>query len=619
MDISSPDKVPAPDQSHPLTKEELHVHDQLESLDFSPAKEEKKEDMSISPAGETDGFQPNGLSDLDDSDSDEELNLGRPRRVTRQVTRYGATRRKRNPFGPSIDPAKNSSALDRELRLVSQQRKKRQQNEKMLEEIKEGRVKIGKDESQYAYMAREVQKMEERRLQSLQKYSAPVPLFVLSIAHPDNPTQNSKHGVGYERFLTHILHDIILELTRESSGVEGNEAVDTTLIPNVKKYMDVTDASGFLFMVGSIYWLLVYDDTDSKTGRAQRSGLLGPLLEVLQKFASSRRLNNQVKGIPPLIVVLRNYGAVFGPDVKAVTSCKWESDCLDGEMPYMDNIRKTADGFPASNRFQRAIRNLGRACTISVEMIRLGLPIAYAIDETKAGLAVPDMVLYTLGVCVRVIMSAFGCRLSREIGHVIEAAIDTVPGSDWRTFRLTAAQYILSITPRLEQHLDLITFLLPGSTPRLRYLLMDVGFVSLNQWCAGPALNPFPRSLEKGITPSEDAIREGLETISYTVNDILPLTCNLTELGKDVDMDWAEFMAGIIKMIVGDEFILLRTRPDDLRKLYNTLSVMRANTRRIVLDVPVQRMRISLDATLKIIDDRISVLQQLTSRVTMPG
>ena len=665
MDVDTP--TPPLDPGHDLTQEELNVHDQLESLDCSqpgdvntnaftaarlnsrasssttrnfsfasnqnydtkqnqmakrtPVKDEQMTDDDDSEEKGT----PKGkkrsslgsLSDLDDSSDDEITREAEQRRrssrTVKAVVRYGMEQQRRpNGFLKTTDMSRKASELDRELRLVAQKNKKREELDKIRQQLEENRGRVAKDEAQFACKADAMKKDEEARLASMHKFSSPVSLFIRKVQYPPIPVRyrrSPNQRPNIPSFKHNAVCDLLLLIDEEGDWCD-NYAIHTVLRPAMKRFGSTGEPSNLAFLIPMYYWMLVYDKSDDLPESDKpdglhpgldRSDLLDDFLALLCSATSEQK--EIPIGFPSLVSALRDYGAEFSEDLREVSDQKVDEGALDAEVPYLDGLRVEAKGFETSKQFNRALRNLGRAMKLSATLIKCGLPISNVINEEMKHLDRTKMVLYTLGVCVRVLLSAFGCRLHHETGEVISAVLKRIPVAEWTKFRLQAALFIVSLTPRLEQHLELVTYLLPSNFRRSRYLAMDVGYLSLQQWCAGPSTNPAPRKLDGLDIPSAKAMEKGVEAVSYCLEDIISITGTLTNMGQDTDINWAEYMGALIKVVIADGRFLSKRNSDELTSLSNILQAIRGNTTRMVFDVPVQRMRISVDASLKMTDE----------------
>lgn len=671
MDVDSGYAVA--DEDPPLTQEELDVHDQLQALECSrdgpepdegdsvPAKcsmptpsadlprRKRTADIAfatdnvstpspLTAAGhmfdsDDDEATPPGLrsdpspagttasGDDDDSDDDDvyaelrkheqSIVVRRSSRVSKEVVRFDPhsdiTFRTKGSsvFGGSLfGDTRSSKAATSALRAMMRERGAREREEKQVAEMREGIAEekglIGEKEAVFDVMAKEEDKREQRRLANLEKYSAPIPLFTSTVNVPEI---KSKHLRKEPKDLSwHSLLHMLLEIFK--AGGDGDIAL-SMLAPCVAQICHETESKDLFAIASIIFHLVVYDDSATKPGLVARDCLLDSLVLLCK----NRRVDVGQGRLPTLVAVLEKYGAFF--EDSAVPEVHTPRPACEDSL---DALAKAEDNECPSEALAQATRNLRRACLFAAERIRLNDKFHRVISRKISKKDRPGSILYSLGVCVRTLLSVFGSRLHREVGLIITALLNRIEQKDWPEFRTRAAKYILSLTTRLGLHVELVTYLLPYSTERSRCLVLDVGYLSLVQWCAGPGGNPQPQDIQS-FEPSEKAKIVGVADTSFCLADLVELAQSIPEFQKSTDVEWACEIARTLKQTLADRTILNRRDQGEIRALQQILTKLRSCAHRLEFGLPVQDMRLALDALLlavrELLTDSKSALSEM--------
>ncbi|PXF41744.1 hypothetical protein BWQ96_08533 [Gracilariopsis chorda] len=607
-DESSPESEPKheaqqlmdiePNSTVPLTKEELELEEGIRSLECSqdvPEEKTARDATSCSDTGESSS-----------EDSDEELAKFEQMRTTRRSARTS------NPvqrFDPSDAPKASVFGTEQlrsrgradvvrnpELYLAKLVREQsaRERKEDELQQMRDDLQKptqVHKDEEMFATMAKAEQEAEERRLAALDKYSAPIPLFCKPFTIPQMPAKylvkggsNRDENQPYKTL--HTAHDMLVDIVE--AGEQGDRAL-SVLVPILKekRYYPVVRLHHVVFRM--VYIHAVYDRTLPKPGRRSRDALVDALIHMVENELDTF-IRVKIK-LPTLMNTLFKYGAAM-PDwlkPKVVGNVSLEVECLDSQIP-------TAEEPQPPDNFKIALRNLRRACKLAAAFIKLGLPIERAIGVKSVPLG--QQVLLSIGLVTRLLLSAFGNRLYVEVGEIITEVLKRIPEAIWPAYRLRLAKYMLSITPRLELHVELVANLIPFTSERTRYLALDYSFLSYSQWCRGPGSNPQPRSVDD-FQPSERAKTVGIKVRSYCLADVVDLLRQMPEIDKETDCIWAWLISYQLRLILSEPGVYKKRDSGELSALNQLVQKLRTCTNRMAFDVPVQDMRIELDTLVK--------------------
>eukprot|EP00178_Gracilaria_changii_P022163 TRINITY_DN656_c0_g1_i3.p2 TRINITY_DN656_c0_g1~~TRINITY_DN656_c0_g1_i3.p2 ORF type:complete len:772 (-),score=117.70 TRINITY_DN656_c0_g1_i3:7009-9324(-) len=591
------------DSPPPLTKEELLVEEALRSLECSQDVPEQQPQHQSQPPTE-----PKSPRDSESSseayqssveDSDEELAKLERIRATRRSSRTSNPVRRFDPshvpetsvFGtPCARSSGNTDFCrnpDTYLAKLLRERNARNKEEGQLKQMREDIEKPTQalqDEEMFATLAKSEEEAEEKRLAAIKKYSAPVALFsntftITPLGAKYLVRGGSNKDSKWDSLGT--IHDMVVDIF--NAGEEGDRAL-SMLLPTLgaKMYPEVELPPPVFRMV---YFYAVFDESLPNPRRTSRDELVDTLIcmveNELQKFKSL-----QIK-LPTLMNTLHKYGATMGDWSKPeqVSEDSPQQSSLESQIP-------TPEEPSVSDDFKRALRNLKRACKLTAAFVRLGIPLTRAIGVISD--TTTKEVLCSLGLLVRILLSAFGNRLYHEVGDIMAEVLNLIPAADWPRFRLEAAKYLLSISNRLELHVELVAHLIPQNFERSRYLALDLGFISLAQWCRGPAGDPIPHPVSD-YEPSEQAKGVGLKTRSYCLGDVVNLLKLLPEIDKNTDCVWAWLISYQMRLVLSEPALFHKRDPAEFYDLNNVVQRLRTCTNRLAFDVPVQHMRIELD------------------------
>ena len=368
-----------------------------------------------------------------------------------------------------------------------------------------------------------------------------------------------------------------------------------------------------------LFQLDVFDPTDDTLGRISRDSLVEAIDDILGADLSYFSASPKISRLQGVLSVLENFGAVFHDksDLRQVGNVEPVDGCLDEQAPIAgtdaDEKKGKADENvgnpksqkedrgppPVSNEFNRSDRNLGRLFRIAAIQVRRGVPLGLVLAE-EAVLPAHKYVMLCLGVCTRVLLSAFGNRLYPYIGEFIEASLPLIDEKAWPAFRMKAAEYIHSSTTHLELHVELVTYLLPCKTSRARLLALDIAYLSLQQWCSSNTPSPISTELSEGAKEVE------IETASFCLSDVVRHVQCIPDLNTNTDMNLISLVSRLLKVVLSEASLFEQRLSGELRALKKVLMKMRITTRRLGLNIPVLRTRLALDAVECILQEHAS-------------
>eukprot|EP00177_Eucheuma_denticulatum_P006952 GFKZ01012644.1.p1 GENE.GFKZ01012644.1~~GFKZ01012644.1.p1 ORF type:complete len:817 (+),score=87.55 GFKZ01012644.1:218-2668(+) len=478
--------------------------------------------------------------------------------------------------------------------------------EVMKQELAAGDEVLSEREAEIRDIAFEEDKKEVQRLARWEKYSAPVPLFSKLVRIPKIDPELLSHPHMHQR---DYVHDVLSEALRP--GWDGELALSSVAI-YLEQLCEDKWVKSLDRVTRTAFQLLIYDESPSTTVSTHRDDLFRGLCAI----ARSRKLYMGPDLLPTFQQVMEVHGAFFDKDPRSPatatqTPCKGSLDAL------------ATDGTKERDLLMMATRNLKRACIFSAERIRHGHDVRSVLSHETRDMDEGNAVLYGFALCIRILISEYGCRLFRETGAIIAALLDKLSVQQWRECRLKLAKQILRQTSRLGLHVELVTRLLPCNTKRTRLLRFEVAFLSLMQWAYGPELDP-DATQPQAFTPSAEAEKFGTEDVSFCVADVLLLLRRIPELQKSTDDEWASRLAKIIMQTLCDKRILQRRSKGEIGYAHQILQKFRTCTHRMTFGVPVQEMRLALDATLTAVRELLEtssaaqgeILPQLRSDMT---
>lgn len=564
------------------------------------------DDDESTPSGLKSGSSPvctTASDEDDDSDDDDiyaELRKHEQTQTFRRSSRRGKETVRFDPasdrmfaigssvFGGSLFGEQISSkSTTTTLRAIMRERSARERQQEHIAQVRENiadeKNTLTEKEAVFDTMAREEQRREAKRVADLDKFSAPIPLFTTVATLPEVKNKYMRKQSGQVSW--HSLHHMALEIL--SAGRDGDRA-----LPLLKPVIDMSCREGgskrLFGMADLIFHLLIYDDTICKAGGTSRDSLMSSLVSLCE-----RKLVDSGQGrLPTLVSILESYGAFFEdsgvPEVYTMRTAS--TDSLEASMG-------SEDFNYLSEPTVKATRNLKRAFLYAASRVRLNDKLHRIISRKIWKQDREKSTLYTLGVCVRVLLSVFGARLATEVGYLIAAVLSRVNEKHWASFRRTAAKYILSITTRLGLHVELVAHLLPYHTDRARSLALDIGFLSLVQWSSGPGDSPKTREIH-AWEPSSSAKAAGVGVISFCLADLVDLAKHIPDFQKTTNVEWACGIARMLKQILADQTTLARRGNGELNAIHQSLTKLRSCAHRLEFGLAVQEMRLALDALL---------------------
>lgn len=496
------------------------------------------------------------------------------------------------------------------LKAMQREKSARAVQEKEIEDMKQelatGNEVLSEAEAEIRDIACEEDKKEVQRIVRRGKYSAPVPLFTNLVRipkiHPDVLSHPTRHRRDH-------VHDVLAEALRP--GWDGELALSSVAV-YLEQLCDDKFGASLVRVTRTAFQLLIYDDSPSSTGDTHRDDLFRSLCAIVR----GKKADIGPDVLPTFQQVLEAYGVFFDKDPR--------SEANGTQTPSEGSLEAlAADATKERGLLLKATRNLKRACIFSAERIRYGHELRSVLSHEVRELDDIDAVLYGFSFCTRILVSEYGCRLFREVGAIIAALLERLSAKAWRECRLKLAKQVLHQTSRLGLHAELVTRLLPCSTKRSRFLRHEIAFLSLMQWADGPELNPETNQIQ-AFKPSSEAERFGTEDVSYCVADVLLLLKRIPELQKSTDDEWACRLAKIIMEALCDKRILQRRRKGEIGYVHQTLQKFRTCSHRMTFGVPVQEMRLALEATLAAVRELLEasssaqgeILPQLRSDMT---
>lgn len=632
----------------PLTQEELDVHDQLQSLECSQDRMVTSSPAKPSASG-TDNRRFAFASGATDGDvtpphpavPSSPSSIGSPplptvlpqrvsTRTSRSVERFDPSAGTgRSAFGnasvfrggglfgngsvfsssrPGGRAGGNLAALDRIVRNVRTMENREEKVHALRQDVADDKADIDKEEKQLQDFANEETELEKSTIAAQRKYSAPLPLFC-----GKRMRQSSREIEEYNGVLVDLLR-CVGDVSSPSADIALSYIASTGL-KMVEDGVGVADgrsqssSSRTSFRRGDVhmlYDLTVHDESPIEVGRISRDNLFELLLHMLTSSSAER--------LPTLTETLTSYGALQLRD--AYLNGIPASPATSEEPESLEQAVDKDGGDPAV--VLQAARNLSRSILLASRLIELGCTPQVAFGVTSSSNAsMCDGFLQAIGLCVRILLSPFGSRLSRPVGQLLEVVLDSIHRDHWPDARLAAAKHMLSFSTGLELHVELVTFLLPYHTRRTLQLSMEVAFLSLTQWGRGPGKDPQPRPVDN-FQPSTAARALGIQTISYCVGDVLALVAKIPNPEKDTDIVWARGVARLIKQTVAMPDVLRRRTGGEVKTLMSYLTTLRQCSQRMAFDVPVQDFRLALDAVIRSVRE-LCALDRETRAEVMPA
>lgn len=449
---------------------------------------------------------------------------------------------------------------------------------------------LGNDERRLQSFALTEKLQLDRETSLLSKYSLPLPVFCGAVAIPDVPLTKNFTGrdIASENWLE------LLACGSQNSEPNLSLGMIASLMSSGRVKMPISSSVGC-----EILRLCVFERRLNIGEGLPRDTLLESFLNLVR----SRRLTDDggdENEYPSLFSVLRAYGALLGSEARqssyfaADKDQKFESNSLDFIAGKSLGSRNETE----NEIFAVGIRNVGRAFKAAFAQIESGWRWRTILGSPPHGER--SGVIETICLCTRVLLSSFGSRLKRECGSVISAALMRIPDGNWPSFRWDIAKSIVTMTPRLQLHVELATFLFPMNCGRALTCSLDVAYLSLVQWSHGPNTEPEAKDISNAVV-SNAANDYGVKLISFCLEDVLKLLEKMPELDKRTDVVWACGVACLLKQVLTMPVVVERRKSGHLGLLHQIISKLRHCTHRMRFDVAVQEMRMALDALLRVL------------------
>lgn len=479
-----------------------------------------------------------------------------------------------------VAPPSRATQTDQQLDAILKDRNRRAARQKKIVElrndIKSSATDTGEmdeDEKFFASMAETENRNEEERLRLHDKYYCGLSLF---LNEPAIPKPSRVHWRRVERLSKHPLHDLLLNARDDGDnlGVGFRSTVEYcctygTFPPN--------------FVAEMLFHRVVYDSTQDEPGKPDRENEFQALVHIVMSATKEVLL-------PSMKQVLRAYGAVL-------PSGKTDIHAIDVAPEKSLDKRVIICGNNIEQTIQHAIRNLDRAFALWTAQLDSDMNYSGILGERRSKIrGFSTLTTHRLGIvelCVRVLLSPFGSRLCASLRPLIEAALDGVDDTEWPSFRQRCSRDIVSLTPRLGLLLELVTYLLPIRLPRCRALGLDVAYLAMWRWHAGPAENPIPANVpEEWPTAPLPENR----AVSYCLPDIVACMQRIPEFGKTTDVHWCCALMGMLKQCLVDDMVLDWRSEGDIARVNAAVKKFSMCTHRMLFGVPRQNLRLALDA-----------------------
>ena len=175
-------------------------------------------------------------------------------------------------------------------------------------------------------------------------------------------------------------------------------------------------------------------------------------------------------------------------------------------------------------------------------------------------------------MCIRVLLSIFGCGMKVVVGSLIKALVQRVPESTWPAVRWKIAREIATLTSQLNLHVELATYLLPFSCGRCVGLSLDICYLSLYQWSDSPGADLIPRSDASGLAVADNG---DLTDVSFTVGNIVDLIERTPSLDKNSDVVWACGLTRLLKQMITMPVVLRKRGASDVTRLDKVVQKLR--------------------------------------------
>lgn len=537
---------------------------------------------------------PSSASDSD-SDSDAELLAHNEKQAAhmsalhlKRSARIANQDEKLPPIKGSVFKARETGAtraskqMESELKSMALERKNKLKEKHLLAELRDD-LESDKDadgaDDLAASLAASEQRAETLRLALHDKYHCPITLFSGLVKFPQ---QVDAHWTP-PKACVHPAHDLLLAAAANADGC--SMVVFASFVEGMCKQKFPPPS----FVAEMLFYRVVFNPHADARGTFSREHEMRSLRTLIEHRTEEHPL-------PSMADVLKAYGArADAGNARPEALVEANAESLD------KRVVDARGGGKASVGLDTAIRNLACAFDVWTAQVDSEMCLRSLFGEPKQPInAFSETAVYCLAIlilCVQILLSPFGSRLKIPVARLLEAVLDRVADDEWSRFRQHAAKSVIAYTPRFGLHCELVTYLFPVRTARTRHLGLDIAFLSLCQWHAGPAENPQPVDVSDVWRDAmeDDANREGM---SFTVTDVLECMQAMPELGKQTDVEWGYCIARILKQTIVDRDVLATRKEGEIAKLQGRVKKMKMCSHRLAFGIPRQNLSLTLDALL---------------------
>lgn len=529
--------------------------------------------------------------------------LRRSTRILKGVDRYkpsgdlSVSQGLKDVFGDILSKVKStgvtvSSKTVRSIVKECQQVEKREAENNALRQNMEATANIvGDDEQGFKSLADIEQRQQDQEKVALTKYSSPLHIFnrPVSVPEPKLALKCDDDGSSIDNWRSLLTAFI---------NFQEKATVSASMLASIMSKEIDTTGKVWRFQIGSVLLsLCVFDKTVDTLGGRCYNDLLDVFLKLVRSDGMSMHQDGETS-IPSLLFVLQAYGAAVNPNGVQITedhengNCQRESLDAISSRPHVERTPSEAE------QLAIGLRNVKRAFRAAAAQLERGWgwrrAIGFRTQNDKHG------IIQTVILCSKVLCSPFGSRLKREVGQVIKAALMRCQAGQWPSLRWEISKAIVTMTTRLQLHVELVSYLFPFDCERSLNCSLDIAYLSLVQWARGPSTEPLAQDVSDHAV-SDFAKDFGLDSISFCVEDILVLLGDIPELAKDTDIVWGCGVARLLKQILTMPLVVARRKPGQLGVLNQTINKLRHCTHRLRYDVAVQEMRMALDALIRVL------------------
>lgn len=530
--------------------------------------------------------------------------LRRSTRFSKAVERYDPSEKvitgvygAKDVFGDIISKTKSSALVASSMAVKSlvkecQRVVKREAENDMLRENMEATTNmLGEDERGFKSLADIEKRQQDQDKVSLMKYSLPLPIFTKPVTIPSREAVAECDNDEPRPDTWCSILSTFMDFRRKA------DIAAAMMAPVMLKEIDSGSLECCPEMVSELFYLCVFDDALHTTGGRGYDDILEVVLKLVVSNHSSVLPESDIN-FPTLVSILQIYGAAIDPNTSQISQSFGMEERRSGSLDAISERAHVERAASDIHQLSIGLRNLKRAFRVAAAQLESGWgwkrTIGVQTHSDKQG------IIQTVILCTKVLLSSFGSRLKREVGLVIKAAIKRSSAEEWPALRWEISKAVMTLTPRLQLHVELVTYLFPFNCERSLNCSLDIAYLSLVQWWRGPSEEPVPQDVSDH-TVSDSAKEFGLESISFCVEDVLALLEAFPELGIDTDVVWGCGLARLLKQILTMPVVLSRRKPGHLGVANQTIGKLRHCTHRLKYDVAVQEMRMALDSLIRVL------------------